>query len=57
MAGLTRARRNGTTVALLAAVVCGMVGLSFASARRSTACFSARRPGFGGTTQRASAAP
>jgi len=55
MAGLTRARRNGTTVALLAAVVCGMVGLSFASAPLYRLFCQAT--GFGGTTQRASAAP
>jgi cytochrome c oxidase assembly protein subunit 11 len=55
MAGLTRARRNGTTVALLAAVVCGMVGLSFASVPLYRLFCQAT--GFGGTTQRASAAP
>ncbi len=55
MAGPTRARRNGTTVALLAAVVCGMVGLSFASAPLYRLFCQAT--GFGGTTQRASAAP
>src|SRR5438094_9636096 len=48
-------RRNATTVLSLAAVVVGMVGLSFASVplyrlfRQAT--------GFGGTTQRAAAAP
>ena len=55
MAGLTRARRNATTVALLAAVVCGMVGLSFASVPLYRLFCQAT--GFGGTTQRASAAP
>jgi cytochrome c oxidase assembly protein subunit 11 len=55
MAGLTRARRNGTTVALLAAVVCGMVGLSFASVPLYRLFCQAT--GFGGTTQRAAAAP
>ena len=55
MAGPTRTRRNGTTVALLAAVVCGMVGLSFASVPLYRLFCQAT--GFGGTTQRASAAP
>jgi cytochrome c oxidase assembly protein subunit 11 len=55
MAALTRARRNGTTVALLAAVVCGMVGLSFASVPLYRLFCQAT--GFGGTTQRAAAAP
>ena len=55
MAGLTRTRRNGTTVALLAAVVCGMVGLSFASVPLYRLFCQAT--GFGGTTQRAAAAP
>jgi cytochrome c oxidase assembly protein subunit 11 len=55
MAGLTRSRRNGTTVALLAAVVCGMVGLSFASVPLYRLFCQAT--GFGGTTQRAAAAP
>ena len=48
-------RRNGTTVALLAAVVCGMVGLSFASVPLYRLFCQAT--GFGGTTQRAAAAP
>ncbi len=55
MAGPTRARRNGTTVALLGAVVCGMVGLSFASVPLYRLFCQAT--GFGGTTQRAAAAP
>jgi cytochrome c oxidase assembly protein subunit 11 len=48
-------RRNGTTVALLAAVVFGMVGLSFASVPLYRLFCQAT--GFGGTTQRAAAAP
>ena len=48
-------RRNGTTVMLLAAVVCGMVGLSFASVPLYRMFCQAT--GFGGTTQRALAAP
>src|SRR5436190_21277976 len=55
MAGPTRARRNATTVVLLAAVVCGMVGLSFASVPLYRLFCQAT--GFGGTTQRAAAAP
>jgi cytochrome c oxidase assembly protein subunit 11 len=55
MAGFTRSRRNGTTVALLAAVVGGMVGLSFASVPLYR--LFCRATGFGGTTQRAAAAP
>jgi cytochrome c oxidase assembly protein subunit 11 len=55
MARVTRARRNGTTVALLAAVVCGMVGLSFASVPLYRLFCQAT--GFGGTTQRAAVAP
>jgi cytochrome c oxidase assembly protein subunit 11 len=55
MAGFTRSRRNGTTVALLAAVVGGMVGLSFASVPLYRLFCQAT--GFGGTTQRAAAAP
>jgi cytochrome c oxidase assembly protein subunit 11 len=55
MAGFTRSRRNGTTVVLLAAVVCGMVGLSFASVPLYRLFCQAT--GFGGTTQRAAAAP
>ena len=54
MAGSGRTRRNGTTVALLAAVVCGMVGLSFASVPLYRLFCQAT--GFGGTTQRAAAA-
>ena len=54
MAGPIRTRRNGTTVALLAAVVCGMVGLSFASVPLYRLFCQAT--GFGGTTQRAAAA-
>jgi cytochrome c oxidase assembly protein subunit 11 len=48
-------RRNATTVALLAAVACGMVGLSFASVPLYRLFCQAT--GFGGTTQRASVAP
>ena len=48
-------RRNGTTVALLAAVVLGMVGLSFASVPLYRLFCQAT--GFGGTTQRAAAPP
>jgi cytochrome c oxidase assembly protein subunit 11 len=48
-------RRNGMTVTLLAAVVCGMVGLSFASVPLYRLFCQAT--GFGGTTQRAAAAP
>jgi cytochrome c oxidase assembly protein subunit 11 len=48
-------RRNGTTVTLLAAVVCGMVGLSFASVPLYRLFCQAT--GFGGTTQRAASAP
>ena len=48
-------RRNGTTFVLLAAVVCGMVGLSFASVPLYQLFCQAT--GFGGTTQRAAAAP
>jgi cytochrome c oxidase assembly protein subunit 11 len=48
-------RRNATTVALLAAVVCGMVGLSFASVPLYRLFCQAT--GFGGTTQRAAAVP
>ena len=55
MAGPTRTRRNATTVVLLAAVVCGMVGLSFASVPLYRLFCQAT--GFGGTTQRATIAP
>ena len=48
-------RRNAATVALLAAVVLGMVGLSFASVPLYR--LFCRATGFGGTTQRAAAAP
>src|SRR5438067_7956723 len=48
-------RRNGTTVVLLAAVVFGMLGLSFASVPLYRLFCQAT--GFGGTTQRAAAAP
>ena len=47
--------RNGTTVALLAAVVLGMAGLSFASVPLYRLFCQAT--GFGGTTQRAAAPP
>src|SRR5437764_13827613 len=48
-------RRNGPTVVLLAAVVFGMVGLSFASVPLYRLFCQAT--GFGGTTQRAAVAP
>src|SRR5690348_11586938 len=48
-------RRNATTVMLLGAVVLGMVGLSFASVPLYRLFCQAT--GFGGTTQRAAAAP
>ena len=48
-------RRNRTTVALLAVVVCSMVALSFASVPLYRLFCQAT--GFGGTTQRAAAAP
>jgi cytochrome c oxidase assembly protein subunit 11 len=48
-------RRNGATVALLISVVCGMVGLSFASVPLYRLFCAAT--GFGGTTQRAETAP
>jgi cytochrome c oxidase assembly protein subunit 11 len=48
-------RRNGATVALLVAVVVGMVGLSFASVPLYRLFCAAM--GYGGTTQRAGAAP
>jgi cytochrome c oxidase assembly protein subunit 11 len=50
-----RHRRNGATVLILASVVAGMVGLSFASVPLYRLFCSAT--GFGGTTQRAEAAP
>jgi cytochrome c oxidase assembly protein subunit 11 len=55
MAGPTSRRRNGTTVALLACVVVGMVGLAFASVPLYRMFCQAT--GFGGTTQRAAVAP
>jgi cytochrome c oxidase assembly protein subunit 11 len=54
-AGRSRSRLNGTTVALLASVVAGMVGLSFASVPLYRLFCAAT--GFGGTTQRAETAP
>ncbi len=48
-------RRHGTTVVLLVAVVAGMVGLSFASVPLYRLFCEAT--GYGGTTQRADAAP
>src|SRR5580704_3093167 len=48
-------RRHGTTVVLLLAVVVGMVGLSFASVPLYRIFCAAT--GYGGTTQRAAAAP
>jgi cytochrome c oxidase assembly protein subunit 11 len=50
-----RRRRNGTTVLLLATVVMGMVGLSFASVPLYRLFCQAT--GVGGTTQRATEAP
>src|SRR5436309_11263615 len=55
MSAAPRHSRNGTTVVLLAAVVFGMVGLSFASVPLYRLFCQAT--GFGGTTQRAAAAP
>jgi cytochrome c oxidase assembly protein subunit 11 len=52
---LQRRRRNGATVLLLVSVVAGMVGMSFASVPLYRLFCSAT--GFGGTTQRAGAAP
>jgi cytochrome c oxidase assembly protein subunit 11 len=52
---LRRRRRNGATVLLLVSVVAGMVGMSFASVPLYRLFCSAT--GFGGTTQRAGAAP
>jgi cytochrome c oxidase assembly protein subunit 11 len=48
-------RRNGVTVVLLVSVVAGMVGLSFASVPLYR--MFCQVTGFGGTTQRAAAAP
>ena len=50
-----RRRRNGATALLLVSVVAGMVGMSFASVPLYRLFCSAT--GFGGTTQRAEAAP
>src|SRR5579864_5505164 len=50
-----RKRRLGTTAVLLGAVVAGMVGLSFASVPLYRLFCAAT--GYGGTTQRATAAP
>jgi cytochrome c oxidase assembly protein subunit 11 len=55
MPGPATRRRNGTTVVLLLSVVAGMVGLSFASVPLYTLFCQAT--GWGGTTQRATAAP
>ena len=51
----SRCRRNGATVLLLASVVAGMIGMSFASVPLYRLFCAAT--GFGGTTQRAEAAP
>ena len=55
MAGPGHRRRNGVTVVLLVSVAAGMAGLSFASAPLYRLFCEAT--GFGGTTQRAAAAP
>jgi cytochrome c oxidase assembly protein subunit 11 len=55
MARPTNRRRNGATVLLLAAVVVGMAGLSFASVPLYRLFCQAT--GYGGTTQRAASAP
>ena len=55
VAGDRSRRRNGATVLLLASVVAGMVGLSFASVPLYRLFCQAT--GFGGTTQRPTAAP
>jgi cytochrome c oxidase assembly protein subunit 11 len=55
MAGPINRRRNGATVLLLALMVAGMAGLSFASAPLYRLFCEAT--GYGGTTQRAAAAP
>jgi cytochrome c oxidase assembly protein subunit 11 len=52
---LRRPRRNATTVLLLASVVVGMVGLSFASVPLYR--LFCQTTGVGGTTQRATATP
>jgi cytochrome c oxidase assembly protein subunit 11 len=54
-ANRTRGRRNGTTVLLLASVVAGMVGMSFASVPLYRIFCAAT--GLNGTTQRAERAP
>ncbi len=55
MAGPRDRRRNGVTAVLLVSVAAGMVGLSFASVPLYRMFCEAT--GFGGTTQRAAAAP
>jgi len=55
MTGPTNRGRNGTTVVLLVSVVAGMLGLAFASVPLYRLFCQAT--GFGGTTQRAAAAP
>ena len=55
VAGRSRNRRNGRTVALLISVVAGMVALSFASVPLYRLFCAAT--GFGGTTQRAETPP
>src|ERR1700688_1492533 len=55
MARSANRRRNGATVLLLAAVVAGMAGLSFASVPLYRLFCQAT--GYGGTTQRAASAP
>ncbi|MGE5269978.1 MAG: cytochrome c oxidase assembly protein [Thiohalocapsa sp.] len=55
MAAPTGRRRHGATALILVAVVAGMVGLSFASVPLYSVFCAAT--GFGGTTQRATAAP
>jgi cytochrome c oxidase assembly protein subunit 11 len=55
MTAPSKRRRNGTTVVLLLSVVAGMAGLAFASVPLYRLFCQAT--GFGGTTQRAAAAP
>jgi cytochrome c oxidase assembly protein subunit 11 len=55
MARPAQSRRNGVTAVLLVSVAAGMVGLSFASVPLYRMFCEAT--GFGGTTQRAAAAP
>jgi len=55
MAAASNPRRNGTTVVLLISIVAGMAGLAFASVPLYRLFCQAT--GFGGTTQRAAAAP